>query len=162
MAKRVGKDIKRSTDHTSRQSESGRAHIPVTAPPVAVGDGQHERRYFTTVRDAVALPYLVSSQLESYQAFLRESLQELFDEFNPIEAYGGAMTLEFLDYYLDEPKHTEKTARERNATLEAAIRVAVRLTNKKSGEVKEQEVYLGDFPIMTPRGTFIINGVERV
>ncbi len=131
-------------------------------PPTATVSAAAARRYFTPIRDAIALPPLVESQLQSYQWFLKEGLQELFDEFNPIEAYGGALTLEFLDYYLDEPKHTEKTAKERNATLEAAIRVAVRLTNKKSGEVKEQEVYLGDFPLMTPRGTLVINGVERI
>ncbi|TSC71963.1 MAG: DNA-directed RNA polymerase subunit beta [Parcubacteria group bacterium Gr01-1014_38] len=164
MEKRsAGESLELSSDTLGR-SGSGRPSAPPAAPlPIAAeASGERERRYFTAVRDAIPLPHLVSSQLESYQWFLREGLQELFDEFNLIEAYGRAMTLEFLDYYLDEPKHTEKTARERNATLEAAIRVAVRLTNKKSGEVKEQEVYLGDFPIMTPRGTFVINGVERV
>ena len=120
------------------------------------------RQFFTTIRDAAPAPQLIETQLRSYKWFLESGLPELFEEFNPIEAHGGAMTLEFLDYYLDEPKHTEKTAKERNATLEAPIRVAVRLTNKKTGEVKEQEVYLGEFPVMTPRGTFVVNGVERV
>ncbi len=121
-----------------------------------------DRVFFTSVRDATVIPPLIETQVKSYRWFLEHGLPELFEEFNPIEAHAGAMRLEFLDYYLDEPKHTEKTAKDRNTTLEAPIRVAVRLTNKKTGEVKEQEVYLGEFPIMTPRGTFIINGVERV
>jgi len=119
------------------------------------------RKFFTTFHDATA-PQLIETQLNSYKWFLEAGLPELFEEFNPIEAHAGAMSLEFLDYYLDEPKHTEKTSKDRNATLEAPIRVAVRLTNKKTGEVKEQEVYLGEFPVMTTRGTFIVNGVERV
>ena len=89
-------------------------------------------------------------------------MSDLFEEISPITAYGGNLELHFVDHYLDAPKHTEETARERNATYEAPLRCAVRLVNKKTGEVKEQEVYLGEFPVMTPRGTFIINGVERV
>ncbi len=155
LVSRRGDDGKGATfGHKPDQKE-----LPLASPePTMVV----ERRYFSPIRDSIRLPNLVESQVQSYQWFLKEGLQELFEEFNPIEAYGGALTMEFLDYYLDEPKHTEKTAKERNATLEAAVRVAVRLTNKKTGEVKEQEVYLGDLPIMTPRGTFIINGVERV
>lgn len=120
------------------------------------------RKSFAAVQNTIELPELVATQRHSYTWFLEKGLPELFEEFNPIEAQNGAIALEFLDYYLDEPKHTEKTAKERNATLEAPIRVAVRLTNRKTGEVKEQEVYLGEFPVMTQRGTFIINGVERV
>jgi len=129
---------------------------------VTSGNSNSTRKFFTAVRDASTAPQLIETQLKSYRWFLESGLPELFEEFNPIEAHAGAMSLEFLDYYLDEPKHTEKTAKERNATLEAPIRVAVRLTNKKTGEVKEQEVYLGEFPVMTPRATFIVNGVERV
>lgn len=133
----------------------------VSASPVDSGN-LFSRKFFTETHDVATAPQLIETQLRSYRWFLEAGLPELFEEFNPIEAHGGSMSLEFLDYYLDEPKHTEKTAKDRNATLEAPIRVAVRLTNKKTGEVKEQEVYLGEFPVMTPRGTFIVNGVERV
>jgi DNA-directed RNA polymerase subunit beta len=105
---------------------------------------------------------LLAIQLDSNAWFFEEGLSELFEEISPITAYGGNLELHFVDHYLDAPKHTEETARERNATYEAPLRCAVRLINKKTGEVKEQEVYLGEFPVMTPRGTFIINGVERV
>ena len=112
--------------------------------------------------DAVEPDQLLKSQLESYRWFCEEGLDELFSEISPIVDYAGNLELNFLDHYLDEPKHTEVTARDRNATFEAPVRSAVRLINKKTGEVKEQEVYLGEFPVMTRRGTFIVNGVERV
>lgn len=105
---------------------------------------------------------LLEGQLQSNAWFFEHGLDELFSEISPIEDYAGNLELHFVDHYLDAPKHTEETARERNATYEAPLRCAVRLVNKKTGEVKEQEVYLGEFPVMTPRGTFIINGVERV
>jgi len=105
---------------------------------------------------------LLDIQLQSNEWFFEQGLSELFEEISPIVDYAGNLELHFVDHYLDVPKHTEETARERNATYEAPLRSAVRLVNKKTGEVKEQEVYLGEFPIMTPRGTFIINGVERV
>ena len=105
---------------------------------------------------------LLDIQLESNEWFFEKGLSELFEEISPIVDYAANLELHFVDHYLDAPKHTEETARERNATYEAPLRCAVRLINKKTGEVKEQEVYLGEFPVMTPRGTFIINGVERV
>ena len=122
-----------------------------------------ERKTFSGYSPSVIEPpNLVQSQLDSYKWFCEEGLGELFNEISPIVDYAGNLELEFLDHYLDEPKHTEETARERKGTFEAPIRGAVRLINKKTGEVKEQEVYLGEFPVMTSRGTFIINGVERV
>ncbi|OGY37368.1 MAG: DNA-directed RNA polymerase subunit beta [Candidatus Andersenbacteria bacterium RIFCSPHIGHO2_12_FULL_45_11b] len=108
------------------------------------------------------VPNLLQIQLDSNAWFFEEGLAELFKEISPIEDHSGNLELHFVDHYLDTPKHTEETARDRNATFEAPLRCAVRFVNKKTGEVKEQEVYLGEFPIMTPRGTFIINGVERV
>src|SRR3989344_655811 len=108
------------------------------------------------------VPHLLQIQIDSNAWFFERGLHELFQEISPIGDYAGNLELHFLDHYLDTPKHTEESARERNATYEAPLRCAVRLVNKKTGEVKEQEVYLGEFPIMTPRGTFIINGVERV
>jgi DNA-directed RNA polymerase subunit beta len=108
------------------------------------------------------IPDLLTAQIDSNAWFFEQGLSELFAEISPIKDYAGNLELHFLDHYLDAPKHTEETARARNATFEAPLRCAVRLVNKKTGEVKEQEVYLGEFPVLTPRGTFIINGVERV
>jgi DNA-directed RNA polymerase subunit beta len=122
-----------------------------------------ERKTFSGFTQLVAdVPNLLQLQLDSNAWFFEEGLQELFKEISPIEDHAGNLELHFVDHYLDAPKHTEETARDRNATYEAPLRCAVRLVNKKTGEIKEQEVYLGEFPIMTPRGTFIINGVERV
>ncbi|MFA4936850.1 MAG: DNA-directed RNA polymerase subunit beta [Patescibacteria group bacterium] len=122
-----------------------------------------ERKYFTKVRDALALPDLISIQKDSYQWFFAEGLKELFEEISPIRDFiGRDLELYFLDYYLDEPKFDEVSAHAKNITYEAALRVKTRLVNKRTGEIKEQEVYLGDFPIMTARGTFVINGIERV
>ncbi len=108
-------------------------------------------------------PDLIKVQKDSYKWFLEEGLKELFDEINPIRDYiGRDLELYFLDYYLDEPKFDEVVARDRNSVYEAALRVKTRLVNKRTGEIKEQEVYLADFPLMTDRGTFVINGIERV
>ncbi|KKU85127.1 MAG: DNA-directed RNA polymerase subunit beta, partial [Parcubacteria group bacterium GW2011_GWA2_47_9] len=110
------------------------------------------------------IPNLAEVQLSSYKWLFAKGLRELFDEVSPLkEDFGGwEMTLEFVDYYLDEPKYTEQEAREKNLSYEAPLRIKARLTNKKTKEVKEQEIYLGDFPLMTSRGTFVVNGVERV
>lgn len=111
----------------------------------------------------VSLPNLIEAQLDSYQWFLEKGLRELFDEINPINDFTGKdLELSLTDYYLDEPKYDELTAKNKNISYEAPLRAKARLTIKKTGEVKEQEIYLGDFPVMTERGTFIINGVERV
>ncbi len=121
------------------------------------------RRYFTDIVDAAPLPDLIEIQKRSYDWFFREGLKELFEEISPVKDFiGRDLELSFLDYYLDEPKFDEVTAKNKNVTYEAALRVQVRLVNKKTGEIKEQEIYLGDFPLMTDRGTFIINGIERV
>ncbi len=122
-----------------------------------------ERKTFSKYSPSVIEPtHLLKTKLDSYKWFIEEGLSELFKEISPIVDYAGNLELYFLDHYLDSPKHTEDTARDRNATYEAPIRCAVRLVNKKTGEVKEQEVYLGEFPVMTDRATFYINGVERV
>ncbi|MBI3956449.1 MAG: DNA-directed RNA polymerase subunit beta [Candidatus Kerfeldbacteria bacterium] len=121
------------------------------------------RRFFTKLREAIPLPNLIEVQQSSYQWFFEEGLKELFDEISPIKDFiGRDLELFFEDYYLDEPRFDELTARAKNLTFEAALRVRARLINKKTGEIKEQEIYLGDFPLMTDRGTFIINGIERV
>ncbi len=121
------------------------------------------RRYFTPLREAIPLPDLIEIQKKSYHWFFQEGLKELFDEISPIRDFiGRDLELYFLEYYLDEPKFDEVTAKNKNLTFEAPLRVNVRLANKRTNEVKEQEIYLGDFPLMTDRGTFIVNGVERV
>lgn len=109
------------------------------------------------------LPNLVEVQTKSYDWFFKEGLRELFDEISPIDDFTNELySLSFGDYFLEKPKIDEKTAREKNLTYKAPLRVKVSLLNKKTNEIKEGEVFLGDLPIMTPVGTFIINGVERV
>ena len=124
---------------------------------------ENERRLFTAARDAIELPDLTEVQLRSYRWFLQEGLRELFDEITPIKDFiGRDLELSFGEYYLDEPKFDEMTSRVKNITFEAPLRVKTRLQNKRDNTVKEQEIYLGDLPVMTPRGTFVINGIERV
>ena len=121
------------------------------------------RRYFTKVHETTALKDLVDIQKKSYKWFLEEGLKELLDEISPIRDFTGRdLELYFLDYYLDEPRFDELSAKENNLTYESPLRIKARLANKRTGEIKEQEAYLGDFPLMTDRGTFIINGIERV
>ncbi len=121
------------------------------------------RKLFTSLREAVKLPDLIEVQKKSYDWFLEKGLKELFEEVSPIKDFiGRDLELSFLDYYLDDPKFDEVESKAKNITYEAPLRVNIRLNNKRTNEVKEQEIYLGDFPLMTERGTFIINGVERV
>ena len=124
-----------------------------------------EKKFFSRHKPSlVELPNLAEVQLDSYKWFFDKGLRELFDEISPIkEDFGaGELALDFISFLLDEPKYTEMEAREHNLSYEAALRIRARLSNNKTEEVKEQEIYLGDFPVMTPRGTFIVNGVERV
>jgi len=123
-----------------------------------------KRKYLNKSNQKVFdLPNLIEVQLNSYNWFLSKGLKELFSEISPILDFTEkALELNFLDFSFDDPKYDEVEANSRNATFEAALRVKVQLTNKQTGEIKEQEVYLGEFPLMTERGTFIINGVERV
>ncbi|MCF7860048.1 DNA-directed RNA polymerase subunit beta [Patescibacteria group bacterium] len=122
-----------------------------------------ERKFFTDFKAVMPLPDLIEIQKDSYSWFLKEGLIELFDEINPVTDFiGRDLELYFEDYYLDEPKFTELESREKNITYESPLRVKTRLVNKKSGQSVNQEVYLGDFPVMTDKGTFIINGIERV
>ncbi|NBS41105.1 DNA-directed RNA polymerase subunit beta [bacterium] len=122
------------------------------------------RKFFPgSVPDAMELPDLIEVQLRSYRWFFEDGLKELFHEVSPIKDFiGRDLELSFEEYFLDEPKFDEKTSREKNVTYEAPLRVRTKLVNKRAGTTKEQEIYLGDLPIMTPRGTFIINGIERV
>jgi len=122
-----------------------------------------KRKSFSDWQEIMRLPDLIEIQKDSYRWFLKEGLIELFDEINPVTDFiGRDLELYFEDYYLDEPKFSEKESREKNITFEAPLRVKTRLVNKKSGRALNQEVFLGDFPLMTDKGTFIINGIERV
>ena len=121
------------------------------------------RKYFTPLRDAMDLPDLIEVQKSAYQWFLDHGIRELFDEVTPVrDSMGRDLELTLGEYYLDEPKFDEVTSRAKNVTYEAPLRVKTRLKNLRTNAVKEQEIYLGDLPVVTPRGTFIINGVERV
>jgi DNA-directed RNA polymerase subunit beta len=121
------------------------------------------RKYFTPLRDAMDLPDLIEVQKSAYAWFLEHGIRELFDEVTPIkDSMGRDLELTLGDYYLDEPKFDEVTSRAKNVTYEAPLRVKTRLKNLRTNAVKEQEIYLGDLPVVTPRGTFVINGVERV
>jgi DNA-directed RNA polymerase subunit beta len=116
-----------------------------------------------TSQGSFKLPNLVSHQTTSFQWFVEEGLGELFSEISPIEDYTGTkLSISFKDYHFEEPKMSEREARENNVSFEAPLKAKLELTNKITGEVKEQEIYLGDYPWMTKRGTFVINGAERV
>ncbi len=120
-------------------------------------------KFFGKHPNVAELPHLIELQLDSYKWFREKGLKELFEEVSPIRDWSGKdLELYFADYYFDEPKYTENEAKEQNVSYEAPLRAKLRLANKKSGEVKEQEIYLGEFPLMTEQGTFIVNGVERV
>src|SRR5688572_2235439 len=122
-----------------------------------------ERKTFTSIVDTMKLPDLIEVQKKSYDWLFKEGIRELFEEISPVKDFiGRDLELYFLDYYLDEPKFDEATAKAKNLMYEAPLRVKARLINKRTAETKEQEIYLGDFPLMTDRGTFIINGIERV
>lgn len=124
--------------------------------------GKRVRWNFGKIKEIIAPPHLVEVQLNSYRWFVEEGLREVLRDISPIQDFTGNLILEFLDYYLGEPKATQEECKERDMTYAAPLKVKVRLINRETGEVKEQEVFMGDFPLMTEKGTFIINGTERV
>ncbi|GIP45907.1 DNA-directed RNA polymerase subunit beta [Paenibacillus sp. J45TS6] len=124
--------------------------------------GRRTRRSYARINEILEIPNLIEIQQKSYEWFLEEGLREMFQDISPIQDFTGNLVLEFIDYSLGEPKYTVDDAKERDVTYAAPLRVKVRLINKETGEVKEQEVFMGDFPLMTETGTFIINGAERV
>ena len=127
------------------------------------GRGHANQRYsFAKLVDVLDLPNLIEIQRSSYQWFLEKGLRETFDEISPIQDFTGNLILEFVTYSLGEPKYSVEECKERDVTYAAPLKAKVRLHNKETGEVKEQEVFMGDFPLMTDKGTFIINGAERV
>lgn len=121
------------------------------------------RKDFAKVGDYIEMPNLIKVQKDSYDWFVEEGLGEVLKDISPIEDYSGNLVLEFFDYYMEEKtKYTVEEAKERDATYSTRLHVKVRLINRETGEIKEQEIYLGDFPLMTDSGTFVINGAERV
>ena len=131
-----------------------------------IRDIQYEkasRKDFAKVGDFIEMPNLIKVQKDSYEWFIKEGLGEVLKDISPIEDYSGNLVLEFFDYYMeDKTKYSIEEAKERDATYSTRLHVKVRLINRETGEIKEQEIYLGDFPLMTDSGTFIINGAERV
>ncbi len=131
-----------------------------------IRDIQYEkasRKDFAKVGDFIEMPNLIKVQKDSYDWFVKEGLGEVLKDISPIEDYSGNLVLEFFDYYMeDKTKYSIEEAKERDATYSTRLHVKVRLINRETGEIKEQEIYLGDFPLMTDSGTFIINGAERV
>ncbi len=134
----------------------------VNVKPVNLG--KTERMSFAKIDEVVELPQLTEIQRKSYQHLLDEGLKEVFNDVSGITDFAGNLVLDFVDYHIDtkNPNYTEAQCRERDATYSVPLRVTIRLFNKESGEVKEAEVFMGDFPLMTESGTFIINGAERV
>ena len=125
--------------------------------------GKHRvRRSYSRIKEVLELPNLIEIQTDSYKWFLDEGLREMFEEIMPIEDFAGKLSLEFVNYQLLEPKYTVDEAREHDANYSAPLHVTLRLINKETGEIKSQDVFFGDFPLMTKQGTFIINGAERV
>jgi DNA-directed RNA polymerase subunit beta len=131
--------------------------------PHPVKIGNRVRMSYSKIDEVLDLPDLIEVQKKSYEWFLSEGLKEVFEDISPIEDYTGNLILEFVDHSLyGEPKFSEVECKERDATYSVPLKLKVRLINKETGEIKEQETFMGDFPLMTDRGTFIINGAERV
>ncbi len=125
--------------------------------------GTNERMSFSKIKEVLEMPNLIEIQKKSYQWFLEEGLTDVFTDVSPVTDYTGNLVLEFVDHRIDEaPKYSVQECKERDTTYQAPLRVKVRLINTETGEIKEQEIFMGDFPLMTPTGTFIINGAERV
>ncbi|MFQ5879584.1 MAG: DNA-directed RNA polymerase subunit beta, partial [Dehalococcoidia bacterium] len=123
----------------------------------------HLRRSYGHIADILPVPHLIQIQIDSYRRFLEQGLKELFDELSPVQDFSGSrMDLYFTSYSFDEPKYEEAECRRREMTYAAPLKVNVQLLIKETGEVKEQKIFMGDFPLMTTDGTFIINGAERV
>ncbi|HEY2004356.1 MAG TPA: DNA-directed RNA polymerase subunit beta [Candidatus Saccharimonadia bacterium] len=125
--------------------------------------GSATRKHLTNTKEVLPLPNLIEIQLKSFEWFITEGLTELFAEINPIEDFTGqSLALYLRDFHFEEPKYDEKTAKIKNASYEVPLKAKAELVNKETGEVREQEIFLGDYPWMTERGTFVINGAERV
>lgn len=134
----------------------------VNVKPVKLGN--RERMSFGKINEVIDMPNLIDVQKQSYQWFLDEGLKEVFKDVSGITDYQNNLVLDFIDYSIDvdHPNYSIVECKSRDATFSAALRVTARLLNRATGEIKESNVFMGDFPLMTPSGTFIINGAERV
>ena len=133
----------------------------VNVKPVQLG--KNVRMSFAKINEVLDMPNLIEVQKNSYEWFLKEGLREVFEDVSEISDYQGNLVLNFIDYRLDDkPKYTIEECKERDATYAAPLRVRASLLNRETGEVKEQDIFMGDFPLMTDSGTFVINGAERV
>ena len=133
----------------------------VNVKPVKLG--KNVRMSFSRIGEVLEMPNLIEVQKNSYRWFLEEGLKEVFHDVSPITDYQGNLVLDFIDYHLDDqPKYSIAECKERDTTYAAPLRVRASLLNREAGEVKEQDIYMGDFPLMTDSGTFVINGAERV
>ncbi len=131
--------------------------------PKPIKLGRKERQTFSKISEVAQMPNLIQIQTKSYEWFVKEGLKEVFEDISPIQNHLGDMVLEIVDYSLsDPPKYDQETCKERDATYAVPLKVKVRLVTNQTGEVKEQEIFMGDFPLMTKQGTFIYNGAERV
>ena len=146
---------------TNRKRMNGVITPMVNVKPVQLG--KNVRMSFSRIGEVLEMPNLIEVQKNSYQWFLNEGLKEVFHDVSPITDYQGNLVLDFIDYRLDDtPKYTIAECKERDTTYAAPLRVRASLLNRETGEVKEQDIYMGDFPLMTDSGTFVINGAERV
>ena len=133
----------------------------VNVKPVQLGN--NTRMSFSKITEVLEMPNLIEIQKNSYQWFLKEGLKDVFKDVSSISDHNGNLVLSFIDYRLDDkPKYSVTECKERDTTYAAPLRVRAQLLNKETGEIKESEVFMGDFPLMTESGTFIINGAERV
>ena len=134
--------------------------------PQPVKIGKKERMNYSTIREVAEVPNLIEIQTGSYNWFINEGLKEVFSDISPIEDFAGNLALHFTSHKFntpeDPPKFNQEECKERDATYSAPLKVSVRLINQETGEIKEQEVFMGEFPLMTEKGTFICNGAERV
>lgn len=143
-------------------SENGVGQRMGNIRPVQLGKNV-ERMSFSRINEVLSMPNLIEVQKNSYNWFLKEGLKEVFRDVASITDYTGNLVLDFVDYRMDEhPKYSVEECKERDATYAAPFRVSAKLLNKETGEIKQQEIFMGDFPIMTDSGTFVINGAERV
>ena len=125
--------------------------------------GKTTRLSFSKINEALEMPNLIEVQKKSFEWFCKEGMMEVLRDVSPINDYSGNLSIEFVDFSIDPtPKYSVEECKERDATYEAPLKVLVRLANKETGEIKEDQIYMGNFPLMTEAGTFVINGAERV
>ena len=128
-----------------------------------IKNGKAKRMSFSNIKEVIDMPDLIDIQKQSYEWFLKSGLKDVLADSSPIADFSGNLLLEFVDYHLEEEtKYTIEEAKERNTSYSSRLQVQVRLINRETGEIKEQEIFLGDLPVMTESGTFLINGAERV